>query len=55
LNPLLKEKIDEGANVLELGCGSSNLAEKLTTMQHQVTALDFSKELIRNRVKSNSN
>jgi 2-polyprenyl-3-methyl-5-hydroxy-6-metoxy-1,4-benzoquinol methylase len=40
---------------LELGCGSSNLAEKMTTLQHEVTCLDFSKEIIKSRAKSNSN
>lgn len=54
-NAILQEKIPSNANILELGCGSSNLNEKLTTLQHDVTSLDFSKEIIKNRSKGNSN
>jgi 2-polyprenyl-3-methyl-5-hydroxy-6-metoxy-1,4-benzoquinol methylase len=32
--PLLQDKIPENATVLELGCGTSNLAEKLTTLEY---------------------
>ena len=53
--PLVKDKIEEGGKVLELGCGSSNFAEKLTTIGNEVTCLDFSKEIIKNRSKNNSN
>ena len=53
--PLLQDKIPKNATVLELGCGSSNLAEKLTTLQYEVTCLDFSKELIKSRTKGNIN
>ncbi len=34
LVPLLETKIQENGKILELGCGSSNLGEKLTTLQH---------------------
>jgi len=51
----LQEKIPANASILELGCGASNLADKLTTLEHEVTCLDFSKEVIKNRSKNNSN
>jgi ubiquinone/menaquinone biosynthesis C-methylase UbiE len=37
---------------LELGCGSSNFAEKLVALKYSaITCLDFSKEIIKNKQK----
>lgn len=52
---IIKENIPQSSKILQLGCGTSNLCEKLTTMSHEVTCVDFSKEVIKNRSKNNKN
>ena len=54
-NQLIKhisEFLPNESRVLELGCGSSNFAEKLMSLKHKsVVCLDFSKEVIKSKQK----
>jgi len=50
----LVERIEKDSKVLEIGCGAGNITELLIAGDYDVTAIDISKEMLKN-FKSRSN